>query len=69
MAGYNISLRDVEQKFLDSAIAKIKWSLEKLFKKQKITEMEMQNILRPHSINNRSEGRVTEFRSRYRGCS
>jgi enoyl-CoA hydratase / 3-hydroxyacyl-CoA dehydrogenase len=45
MAGYNISLRDVEQKFLDSAIAKIKWSLEKLFKKQKITEMEMQNIL------------------------
>jgi enoyl-CoA hydratase / 3-hydroxyacyl-CoA dehydrogenase len=45
MAGYNISLRDVEQKFLDSAIAKIKWSLEKLFKKQKITDMEMQNIL------------------------
>jgi enoyl-CoA hydratase/3-hydroxyacyl-CoA dehydrogenase len=45
MAGYNISLRDVEQKFLDSAIAKIKWSLEKLFNKQKITEIEMQNIL------------------------
>jgi len=45
MAGYSISLRDVEQKFLDSAIAKIKWSLEKLFQKQKISEMEMQNIL------------------------
>lgn len=45
MAGYNISLRDVEQRFLDSAIAKIKWSLEKLFQKQKISEMEMQNIL------------------------
>ena len=45
MAGYSISLRDVEQRFLDSAIAKIKWSLEKLFQKQKISEMEMQNIL------------------------
>jgi enoyl-CoA hydratase/3-hydroxyacyl-CoA dehydrogenase len=33
MAGYNISIRDVEQKFLDSAIDKIKWSLEKLLKK------------------------------------
>jgi enoyl-CoA hydratase/3-hydroxyacyl-CoA dehydrogenase len=45
MAGYNISIRDVEQKFLDSAIDKIKWSLEKLLKKQKITDLEMKAIL------------------------
>jgi enoyl-CoA hydratase/3-hydroxyacyl-CoA dehydrogenase len=45
MAGYNTSIRDVEQKFLDSAIEKIKWSLEKLLKKQKITDLEMKAIL------------------------
>ena len=26
MAGYNIVLRDIEQKFLDKAMEKIKWS-------------------------------------------
>lgn len=45
MAGYNISIRDVEKRFLDSAIYKIKWSLEKLLKKQKITVLEMKAIL------------------------
>ncbi|MGB0027821.1 MAG: 3-hydroxyacyl-CoA dehydrogenase family protein [Nitrososphaeraceae archaeon] len=45
MAGYNISLRDVDQKFLDSAIGKIRWSLEKLIEKQKITRLDMQKIL------------------------
>ena len=45
MAGYNISLRDVDQKFLDSAIEKIKWSLEKLLQKHKITGTDMENIV------------------------
>ena len=29
MAGYNVVLRDIEQKFLDKAMDKINWSLEK----------------------------------------
>ena len=36
MAGYNVVLRDIEQKFLDKAIEKIKWSLDKLVSKEKI---------------------------------
>ena len=30
MAGYNVVLRDIEQRFLDKAMEKIKWSLDKL---------------------------------------
>ena len=57
MAGYNISIRDVEQKFLDSAIGKIKWSLDKLLKKQKITDLEMKAILeRIHLTTDLREG-------------
>ena len=40
MAGYNVVLRDIEQKFLDKAMEKIKWSLDKLVSKEKISEIE-----------------------------
>lgn len=38
MAGYNVVLRDIEQKFLDNAMGKIKWSLDKLVSKEKISQ-------------------------------
>ena len=44
MAGYNVVLRDIEQKFLDKAIEKIKWSLDKLVSKEKISENERDEI-------------------------
>ncbi|MDE1765454.1 MAG: 3-hydroxyacyl-CoA dehydrogenase family protein [Thaumarchaeota archaeon] len=44
MSGYAVVLRDVEQQFLDKAMEKIKWSLEKLVSKQKISETEAQKI-------------------------
>lgn len=37
-AGYNVVLRDIKQEFLDKAMEKIKWSLEKLVSKEKITK-------------------------------
>jgi len=37
-AGYNVVLRDIEQKFLDNAMEKIKWSLDKLVSKEKISQ-------------------------------
>jgi len=36
-AGYNIVLRDIKQEFLDKAMEKIKWSLDKLVSKEKIS--------------------------------
>lgn len=39
-AGYNIVLRDIEQKFLDKAMEKIRWSLDKLVSKEKISKEE-----------------------------
>jgi len=44
MAGYNVVLRDIEQPFLDKAMEKIKWSLDKLFSKEKISENERDEI-------------------------
>src|ERR1051326_4651446 len=44
MAGYQVSLRDIEMAFLDKAMEKIKWSLGKLVEKQKITTAESENI-------------------------
>src|SRR5947208_11022719 len=35
-AGYNVSLRDIEQSFLDKAMEKVKWSLNKLVEKEKL---------------------------------
>ena len=40
MAGYNVALRDIDQKFLDKAMGKIIWSLNKLVEKNKITKQE-----------------------------
>lgn len=39
-AGYNVVLRDIEQGFLDKAMEKIRWSLDKLVSKEKITKEE-----------------------------
>ncbi|MDE1770296.1 MAG: 3-hydroxyacyl-CoA dehydrogenase family protein [Thaumarchaeota archaeon] len=44
MAGYAVVLRDIEQQFLDKAMEKIKWSLDKLVSKQKITEQQGKEI-------------------------
>ena len=43
-AGYNIVLRDIEQSFLDKAMGKIKWSLDKLVSKEKISKQEADSI-------------------------
>jgi enoyl-CoA hydratase/3-hydroxyacyl-CoA dehydrogenase len=45
MAGYNVILRDIEQSFLDKAMEKIRWSLEKLVAKEKISKQESESIL------------------------
>ena len=39
-AGYNVVLRDIKQEFLDKAMEKIKWSLDKLVTKEKISNEE-----------------------------
>ena len=44
MAGYNVVLRDIEQKFLDKAMEKIKWSLDKLVSKEKISQGDADDI-------------------------
>ncbi len=44
MAGFEVTLRDVDTKFLDSAMSKIKWSLDKLAEKQKITQADSETI-------------------------
>jgi enoyl-CoA hydratase/3-hydroxyacyl-CoA dehydrogenase len=38
LAGYKVALRDIEQRFVDKGLARIKESLEKLVEKQKVTE-------------------------------
>lgn len=45
MSGYNVVLRDIDQQFLDKAMEKIKWSLEKLVSKEKITQSESDAII------------------------
>jgi enoyl-CoA hydratase/3-hydroxyacyl-CoA dehydrogenase len=44
MAGYNVTLRDIDQAFLDKAMEKIRWSLNKLVEKQKITSNQADSI-------------------------
>ena len=39
-AGYNIVLRDIKKEFLDKAMEKIRWSLDKLVNKEKISKEE-----------------------------
>ena len=43
-AGYNVVLRDIKQEFLDKAMGKIKWSLDKLVSKEKISKEEGDSI-------------------------
>jgi enoyl-CoA hydratase/3-hydroxyacyl-CoA dehydrogenase len=43
-AGYIVVLRDIEQGFLDKAMEKIKWSLDKLVSKGKISQEEANSI-------------------------
>jgi len=38
LAGYKVSMRDIEQRFIDKGFSRIKESLDKLVEKQKITE-------------------------------
>ena len=45
MAGYNVTLRDIDQSFLDKAMEKIQWSLNKLVEKQKMTTSQAEEIL------------------------
>jgi enoyl-CoA hydratase/3-hydroxyacyl-CoA dehydrogenase len=45
MAGYEVVLRDIDQKFLDKAMEKITWSLNKLVEKNKISKEESEKIL------------------------
>ncbi|HVX02169.1 MAG TPA: 3-hydroxyacyl-CoA dehydrogenase family protein [Nitrososphaera sp.] len=44
MAGYTVTLRDIEQSFLDRAMEKIKWSLGKLVEKQKLSQQDAERI-------------------------
>jgi len=44
MAGYSVILRDIEQSFLDKAMEKIKWSLDKLVEKQRLSRAEADKI-------------------------
>ena len=44
MSGYNVVLRDIEQQFLDKAMEKIKWSLDKLVSKEKISQSDADDI-------------------------
>ncbi|MDE0091107.1 MAG: 3-hydroxyacyl-CoA dehydrogenase NAD-binding domain-containing protein [Thaumarchaeota archaeon] len=39
-AGYDVALRDIEQKFLDKAMEKIEWSLQKMASKGKMAQEE-----------------------------
>jgi len=43
-AGYNVVLRDIKQEFLDKAMEKIKWSLDKLVSKERISKEEGDSI-------------------------
>lgn len=43
-AGYNVVLRDIKEEFLDKAMEKIKWSLDKLVSKEKISKEEGDKI-------------------------
>ena len=49
-AGYNVVLRDIKQEFLDKAMEKIKWSLDKMVTKEKISKEEGRwNLFKNHT--------------------
>ncbi len=41
MSGYRVILRDIEKQFLDKAMERVKWSLQKLSEKNKITDAQV----------------------------
>jgi enoyl-CoA hydratase/3-hydroxyacyl-CoA dehydrogenase len=43
-SGYKVILRDIEERFLDNAMNKIRWSLDKLVEKNKINKQESDKI-------------------------
>jgi enoyl-CoA hydratase / 3-hydroxyacyl-CoA dehydrogenase len=45
VAGFKVHLRDVQQRFLDNAMDKIKWSLNKLVEKNKMTKESSEQTL------------------------
>jgi 3-hydroxybutyryl-CoA dehydrogenase len=45
MAGHHVVMRDIEQRFIDSGLARIEKSLSKFVEKNKITDAEMADIL------------------------
>ena len=45
MAGYKVTLYDIDQKFLDTAMGKIIWSLDKLVEKRRISKEESEQIV------------------------
>ncbi|MHA2222947.1 MAG: 3-hydroxyacyl-CoA dehydrogenase family protein, partial [Candidatus Thorarchaeota archaeon] len=44
-AGYEVFMRDIDQKFVDKGIATIRKNLERSLKKERITQEEMDTIL------------------------
>jgi enoyl-CoA hydratase / 3-hydroxyacyl-CoA dehydrogenase len=44
MAGYRVTLRDIDLSLLEKALEKVKWSLNKLVEKQKLTQIEAEKI-------------------------
>lgn len=46
MAGYDVILRDIEFSFLNKALDKIKWSLGKLVEKEKISQIDAEQIFK-----------------------
>lgn len=51
MAGYEVVIRDIQQSFLDKAMEKINWSVNKLAEKKKINQTEAEKIIsRIHPI-------------------
>src|SRR5262245_61555290 len=59
MSGYDVVLRDIDNKFLEVAMSKIKWSLEKLVEKQKISHRDSEAIFnRIHPVVNLKEALI-----------
>ena len=46
MAGYEVALRDIKQEFLDNAMEKVRWSVNKLVEKGKISKEQAEQALR-----------------------
>ncbi|MFX1474768.1 MAG: 3-hydroxyacyl-CoA dehydrogenase family protein [Promethearchaeota archaeon] len=46
VAGYEVHLKDIKQEFLDKGMGRIKWSLGKLVEKEKLTQDDVDAVLR-----------------------